>query len=208
MTAELEENPRSKSAKLRIFEEIFQLKYRSWNGVDGKEQGSHKQKRQSKCKKCQRNVCWWKYGKETAGSSGDERRQLPGSSPEGRESKPKHAVLRGNTRPKHQWIRKTQTNSEKRLQWMGRGFVAFLGSCKCGSIILLCQLSSVEIRADGKMKTVASLESELAQLKEENDAYYSQVTSDVDLNKIKKSHRPSGNEISVWWSEEDLQCAK
>ncbi len=36
------------------------------------------------------------------------------------------------------------------------------------------------------MKTVASLESELTQLKEDNDAYYSQVTSNVDLNRIKK----------------------
>ena len=36
------------------------------------------------------------------------------------------------------------------------------------------------------MKTVATLESELSQLKEENNAYESQVTSDVDLNNIKK----------------------
>ena len=37
-----------------------------------------------------------------------------------------------------------------------------------------------------KMSTVASLEEELADLKEDNDAYYSQVTSNVDLNKIKQ----------------------
>ena len=36
------------------------------------------------------------------------------------------------------------------------------------------------------MKSVATLESELSQLKEENNAYESQVTSDVDLNNIKK----------------------
>ncbi len=36
------------------------------------------------------------------------------------------------------------------------------------------------------MKNVANLESELAQLKEDNDAYYSQVTSDVDISAIKK----------------------
>ena len=36
------------------------------------------------------------------------------------------------------------------------------------------------------MKNVAALESELSQLKEDNDAYYSQVTSNVDLSRIKK----------------------
>ena len=33
---------------------------------------------------------------------------------------------------------------------------------------------------------MAALESELSQLKEDNDAYYSQVTSNVDLTSIKK----------------------
>ena len=33
---------------------------------------------------------------------------------------------------------------------------------------------------------MASLESELAQLKEDNDAYYSEVTSNVDLDKIRE----------------------
>ena len=37
------------------------------------------------------------------------------------------------------------------------------------------------------MRSVANLEEELAQLKEDNDAYYSQVTSNVDLNQIKKT---------------------
>lgn len=36
------------------------------------------------------------------------------------------------------------------------------------------------------MSEVATLEAELTQLKEDNDAYYSQVTSDVDLTEIKK----------------------
>ena len=37
------------------------------------------------------------------------------------------------------------------------------------------------------MNTVASLEEELAALKEDNDAYYSQVTSNIDLNQIKQT---------------------
>ena len=46
----------------------------------------------------------------------------------------------------------------------------------------------LQLRADvtGRIKTVAALETELSELREENDAYESQVKSDVDLNRIKK----------------------
>ncbi len=55
------------------------------------------------------------------------------------------------------------------------------------------------------MKNVANLESELAQLKEDNDAYYSQVTSAVDISEIKKKAIGElGNEISFGGSDTDL----
>ena len=52
------------------------------------------------------------------------------------------------------------------------------------------------------------MESELNQLKEENDAYYSQVTSNVDLNEIKKKaigslgmKLPSDDQIMTYETE-------
>ena len=53
--------------------------------------------------------------------------------------------------------------------------------------VLTC-VNYLQLKSDltGKMKTVAALETELSQVKEDNNAYESQVTSDVDLNTIKK----------------------
>ena len=70
---------------------------------------------------------------------------------------------------------------------MNWGFVAFL-AVVCVAI-LFCSVKYLRYKSaiTAKMSTVASLEEELADLKEDNDAYYSQVTSNVDLNKIKQT---------------------
>ena len=54
--------------------------------------------------------------------------------------------------------------------------------------VLFCCVNYLQLKAEltGKIKNVASLETEWSQLKEENDAYESQVTSETDLNQIKK----------------------
>ena len=54
-------------------------------------------------------------------------------------------------------------------------------------ILLICvNYLRLQTQITGSMKAVAALESELTQLREDNDAYYSQVTSNVDLTAIKK----------------------
>jgi cell division protein FtsL len=55
-------------------------------------------------------------------------------------------------------------------------------------VILLVSIQYLQLKADitSSMKHVASLESQLSQLKEENDAYYSQVTSSIDMTEIRK----------------------
>lgn len=81
--------------------------------------------------------------------------------------------------------REIRRNREKAMS-MGRGFVTFLAVVSVA--VLFCCVNYLQLKSEltGKIKTVANLESEWAQLKEENDAYESQVTSDVDLNQIKK----------------------
>ena len=78
-----------------------------------------------------------------------------------------------------------QRNRE-RAAGIGKGYVLFLAGI-CMLILVICvhylQLQTLITR---RMKEVAALESELTQLKEDNDAYYSQVTSDIDLSEIKK----------------------
>lgn len=88
-------------------------------------------------------------------------------------------------RKNRQVSRETQRNREKAMS-MGRGFVFFLAVVSVA--VLFCCVNYLQLKAEvtTKMKSVATLESELSQLKEENNAYESQVTSDVDLNNIKK----------------------
>lgn len=81
--------------------------------------------------------------------------------------------------------RETIRNRQKAAS-MGKGFVAFLAVISAA--VLFCCVNYLQLRADvtGKIKSVAVLESELSELREENDAYESQVNSDIDLNRIKK----------------------
>ena len=82
-------------------------------------------------------------------------------------------------------VREAQRNREK-AKSMGRGFVVFLAVVSVA--VLFCCVNYLQLKSEltGKIKTVASLETELSQIKEDNNAYESQVTSDVDLNTIKK----------------------
>lgn len=81
--------------------------------------------------------------------------------------------------------RKTQRNREKAMS-MNRGFVVFLAVVSAAVLFFCVNYLQLKSEITASMKTVASLEAELTQLKEDNDAYYSQVTSNVDLNRIKK----------------------
>ena len=78
-----------------------------------------------------------------------------------------------------QLSREAQRNREK-AKSMGRGFVVFLAVVSVA--VLFCCVNYLQLKSEltGKIKTVAS------QIKEDNNAYESQVTSDVDLNTIKK----------------------
>lgn len=90
-----------------------------------------------------------------------------------------------SARPKHQTSQQALRNREKAMG-MSQGFVVFLAIVSAA--ILFCAVNYLQYKSEitGKMRNIATLESELAQLKEDNNAYYSQVTSMVDLERIKK----------------------
>lgn len=77
--------------------------------------------------------------------------------------------------------RETEKSKEHGTRFCG---VPCSGKC-CRTF---CCVNYLQLKSEltGKIKTVASLETELSQIKEDNNAYESQVTSDVDLNTIKK----------------------
>ena len=99
-------------------------------------------------------------------------------------------------------------NQEKALK-TNRGFVIFLTLAMVA--VMGCCVNYIRLKSEytAKMGTVASLEAELAQIKEDNDAYYSQVTSNVDLARIKKiaigrlgMKYPSDNQMASYTTSE------
>ncbi|MCD8154804.1 MAG: hypothetical protein LUF78_09005 [Clostridiales bacterium] len=82
--------------------------------------------------------------------------------------------------------RQARRNREK-AEAMNRGFVMFFSGVMV--MILLCSIYYLRLKADltTRIKEVAALESEYTELKDENDAYYNEVISSVDLNEIRKT---------------------
>lgn len=76
-------------------------------------------------------------------------------------------------------------NREKAMS-MSRGFVIFLAVVSVFVLFACVHYLQLKSELTAQRKTVAVLEAELSELKEDNDAYESQVVSNVDLSKIKK----------------------
>jgi cell division protein FtsL len=121
-----------------------------------------------------------------------ERREQPGRRPPARKAEQEQTV----TRPKQSAARQAQSASRTlsmevrrnraKAAGINKAFVGFLAAVSV--VVLVVSVQYLQLKADitTSMKQVASLESELSQLKEENDAYYSQVTTSVDMNEIRK----------------------
>lgn len=87
--------------------------------------------------------------------------------------------------PNRQLSRQAQLNREKAMS-MNRGFVIFLAVVSAAVLFFCVHYLKLKSEVTAQIKAVAVLESELTELREDNDAYESQVTSNVDLNEIKK----------------------
>ena len=96
-------------------------------------------------------------------------------------SKNKSAQPRTPRQPSSQAIK-----NRKKATSMSSGFVVFLAVISVAILFSCIYYLRLKSEITAQMKHVAYLESELADLKEDNDAYYSQVTSNIDLDAIKK----------------------
>ncbi|MDO4276169.1 MAG: hypothetical protein Q4D16_21075 [Eubacteriales bacterium] len=83
-------------------------------------------------------------------------------------------------------LSKQAVKNRQKAMTMSRGFVVFLAAVSVAILFFCINYLQLKSEITGRMKTAATLEAELTQLKEDNDAYYSQVTSNVDLRTIKK----------------------
>ena len=118
---------------------------------------------------------------------GPERREYRQPEHSGRKNKAKPELttpeqqVRGN-KPLSKAARRNRAKANK----MNRNFAIFLGVL--GVIVVFCSINYLRLKTEctSKRSQVASLESQLAELKEDNDAYESQVTSSEDLERIRK----------------------
>ena len=83
---------------------------------------------------------------------------------------------------------------------MTRSFVVFLTIVLIAILFSCVNYLHTKSQITAQMQSVADLESELNQIKEENDAYYSQVMSSVDLTAIKEK---AVNELGMKYPSED-----
>ena len=81
-------------------------------------------------------------------------------------------------------VRRPQ-KSTRELEEMNRAFVAFLTACVAASALVSVSLIQIRSNVTQQMKEVAALESQINDMKADNDARYKQITTSVDLNAIK-----------------------
>lgn len=85
----------------------------------------------------------------------------------------------------HQLSKAARRNREKAMS-MNRSFVVFLAVVSVAILFFSVNYLQLKSQITRQLKVVASLESELTDIREDNDAYESQVLSTADLNRIKK----------------------
>ncbi|MGI6094222.1 MAG: hypothetical protein ACOYBL_02205 [Lachnospiraceae bacterium] len=87
---------------------------------------------------------------------------------------------------RRQISRKTARNRARALQ-MSRGYVVFLAVVCAATLFACVQYLQLKAEMTAQMKAVASLETQLSELKADNDVYYSEVLASVDLEKIRET---------------------
>lgn len=115
-----------------------------------------------------------------------EKRYPAEQSPRRKQSPKNRKPVSGRTESRARRVSRETIRNRQKAMSMGRGYVIFLAVISAA--VLLCCVNYLQLRAEvtGRIKNVAGLESDLSELREENNAYESQVNSDIDLNRIKK----------------------
>ena len=100
--------------------------------------------------------------------------------------------------PKRRARQEAEDNKKKRLRqnaarrnreramYMGKGYVAFLSACVALAALASVTYIQLQSGVSHRMRSIAALEGQIADLKADNDAQYKRLTTSVDLNEIKR----------------------
>lgn len=86
----------------------------------------------------------------------------------------------------HRQLSKAAQKNREKANAMNLGFVIFLAIVSVAILFMSVHYLQLKSEVTTSKKQIAGLEAQLTELKEDNDAYYSQVSSNIDLNRIKK----------------------
>ena len=81
--------------------------------------------------------------------------------------------------------RNAARRNRQRAMEMSRGYVAFLSVCVVIIAVSAVAFVKLQSQVTYRMNNIASLQSEVNDLRADNDARYKQITTSVDLNAIK-----------------------
>ena len=105
-------------------------------------------------------------------------------------------------------LSETAQKNRRKASEISAGYVLFL-ILSCG-LILAVSIHYLQLQTEitNRKKEITRLESELNSLRDENDAYYSQVSSNIDLNEIRQRaigslgmKLPEENQIQTYETE-------
>ena len=90
--------------------------------------------------------------------------------------------------------------NRERAMYMSPARMLFLSACVVLIVIAAVSLVQIQAQTTQRMKHIASLESQLTNLRADNDAKYKEIVTSVDLNYIKDV---AINELGMTYASED-----
>ena len=105
-----------------------------------------------------------------------------------------------NDDKKREARKKAARRNRQRALYMGRGTVLFY--TMCALVVALLAVTYVKIQADitHRMKHIAAVESQISDLRADNDANYKRIVTSVDMNEVKNI---AMNELGMHYATED-----
>ena len=96
--------------------------------------------------------------------------------------------------------RNAARRNRERALYMSKGYVFFLSACVAVVAFTAVSLIQMQSQVSQRMKHIASLESQIADLKADNDARYKEIVTSVDLEYIKDV---AINQLGMHYATED-----
>lgn len=96
--------------------------------------------------------------------------------------------------------RNAARRNRQRAMEMNRGYVVFLTGCVLVTALTAVLFVNMQSQMTSRMRSVANLESQVLNLRADNDARYKEITTSVDLNQVKNV---AINELGMTYPTED-----